>query len=383
MDADVGADVDVSPDPLGTGQSAPSGVAVPAPGRVRRARVWPAFLALYLLAPMTGELMSGSTPPLAFLTNPFSVVFVPLLYGSSAVLIHEVAVRRRLGWGNILLLGAGFGIFQEGLVVQTWFNFAAKDSPSYVMRSFGVLFGTSWPWALSLTLYHAVISITLPLIVLGLLFPRRAAVPWLGRTGMLALLLWLVVPCILVGIWAANASYPHEGYAAPPAIGYTLAAVLMMGSLVAGVRLRFPAPKPNLRRRAPSLWVVRLGSFALTTLFFVLYIVLPHTPSPAILAMLAVALPFAAGVWRIRGWSARAGWGPRHWLAVVVGVLAYFVLLWGPLLELVLRKPAEVGLTLANVLIFAGLLVLDWRLKRHPAIAVAPIPATPEAPTPL
>lgn len=81
-------------------------------------RTWPALLTLYFLSPLVGEMVSGSTPFLLFI-QPFSLVFLPLLYGSGAILIHEVIVRHRVGWGNALLLGAAFGVYQEALVVQT------------------------------------------------------------------------------------------------------------------------------------------------------------------------------------------------------------------------------------------------------------------------
>ena len=45
-------------------------------------------------------------------------------------MIREVLARRGLDWGNALVLGAAFGVFQEALVVQTWYNFFAKSSPS-------------------------------------------------------------------------------------------------------------------------------------------------------------------------------------------------------------------------------------------------------------
>lgn len=348
------------------------------PASVPRERLWPVVLTLYLLAPMTGELMSGSTPPLAFLSNPFAFVFVPLLYGSSAVLIHEVAVRRRLGWGNILLLGAAFGIFQEALVVQTWFTYAVPASPSYAMRHFGILFGMSWLWALSLTFYHAVISIALPLVLLGLLFPRRSKQPWLKRGGMLGFVLWLMLPCLVVGIGTAAFEFRQQGYIGPPAVGYLLAAALLALALVFGVRLRLPAPHPNPSRHAPALWTVRLTCFGLTTLYFALYIALPGTQVPALLAMVALALVVACGLWRVWTWSARAGWNARHQLAVVTGVLGFFLVLWGPLLEFGLHKPTEVGLTLVNALIFVGFVALDWRLKRREAARFTTAPA--EAP---
>src|SRR5579859_3917185 len=94
--------------PLETAESAETvetgetGEIVEAPAR--RPRVWPAAVSLYFLAAIVPEMLSGSTPPLRFL-QPFSLVFLPLLYGSSALLIREAVVRLRLGWANVLLLG--------------------------------------------------------------------------------------------------------------------------------------------------------------------------------------------------------------------------------------------------------------------------------------
>src|SRR5579862_8898675 len=105
-----------------------------------RIRTWPALLALYFLAPMSGEVISGSTPPLLFV-QPFGFIFAPLLYGSSAILIHEVIVRRRLGWANVLLLGGAFGVFQEALVVQTWFDYRVPAAASHSVGLYGALGG--------------------------------------------------------------------------------------------------------------------------------------------------------------------------------------------------------------------------------------------------
>ncbi len=125
-------------------------------------RTWPALLTLIALAPGVGELLSGSTPPLLII-QPFALIFLPPLYGASAVLIHDAMVRRQLGWGNVLLLGAAFGAFQEGLVVQTWFTYAVRTSPSHSAGFDGALGGINWLWALNLSIYHATISIAIPM----------------------------------------------------------------------------------------------------------------------------------------------------------------------------------------------------------------------------
>ncbi len=42
-----------------------------------------------MLSPLVGEVISGSTPPLLAI-QPFALIFLPTLYGISAVLIHAV-----------------------------------------------------------------------------------------------------------------------------------------------------------------------------------------------------------------------------------------------------------------------------------------------------
>jgi len=120
------------------------------PEKPKRVRTWPAALALLFLSPSVGEMISGSTPPLLFV-QPFALIFLPAMYGAWALLTHEVIARRRLGWGNALLLGAAFGVFQEALVVQTWFNSISPQSPSHMGGEYGLVAGTSLNWALNLT----------------------------------------------------------------------------------------------------------------------------------------------------------------------------------------------------------------------------------------
>ncbi len=91
-----------------------------------------AVMALYLLAPFTGEVLSGSTPLLGF-SDPFVLIWETALYGSAALLIREIARRRGLGWTSIVLLGAAYGVFEEGLVINIWFN--PFDDGRYFSRS--------------------------------------------------------------------------------------------------------------------------------------------------------------------------------------------------------------------------------------------------------
>ena len=126
-----------------------------------------ALLTLLFLSPVLGELVSGSSPPLEFF-GP-NLLGLLALYGCGALLIRDAVVRWDKGWATLLLLGAAYGVYEEGLVVKSWFD------PNWVdlgpMGPYGREGGTNWMWALSLTIYHSVVSIALPIFLTDVLFP--------------------------------------------------------------------------------------------------------------------------------------------------------------------------------------------------------------------
>lgn len=350
--------------------------------RRRPKRLWPAALTLLLLSPLIGEVSSGSTPPL-FVIQPFFLVFLPTLYGIFALLTHEVIAQRRLGWGNALLLGAAFGVFQEALVVQTWFNYMSPQSPIHSESDYGVMWGTSVNWALNLTLYHAVVSITVPLILIAVFFPRRATLPWLGPKRIILLAAWMLLLCGALAVNVATTRFAGDGYSGPPLIPYALAAASMLLLMLLGVFVRFPAPRPNPAKRAPRPWTVRLVCGGFMTLFFALSVILPATGIPVGAAMTLTLLLFAAALWRVRSWSARVGWNKRHLLSVAIGVMLCFAVIWGPFIEFVAQLPARTGMTGVNLLILGALLLFDQRLKRRLARLARQAQAGAEAPEAL
>jgi hypothetical protein len=111
---------------------------------------------------------------------------------------------------------------------------------------------------------------------------------------------------------------------------------------------------------------VRLAIGGLFALYFLgVSALLPATHLPAIVGALVGAAVIAFGIWRVRVWSARPGWGERHWLALATGVVLYFAVLWGPLVEFAVRLPQRQGLVLADLLALGALLFFDQRLKRR------------------
>ncbi len=335
------------------------------PGVQRRPRTWPPLLVLLFLSPIVGEVISGSTPPLRFL-SPFSIIMLPTLYGISSLLIHEIMVRYRLGWGNVLLMGAAFGIFQEALVVQTWFNFQLPSSPAHSLGLYGVLWQTSWDWALYLTIYHAVVSITVPMLLIRLFFPRRSQLPWLGKKRVFILTAWLLLLCGILTWYIAFKNLASSGYTHPPLYPYLLAFALTAICFLLGAFLRFPPLlRPHTSKVAPAVWQVRLALFGLATVFFlVVNLFFPAFHVPAPITMLLTGAVFCFSLWRVASWSTRPGWQVRHQLAVATGIVMYLIFIFGPLVEFVSHNPGSNGLTLFNLWVFVGLMLFDRRLKK-------------------
>jgi hypothetical protein len=314
---------------------------------------------LYFLAPITGEMLSGSTPPLLFL-NLVNLIYLPALYGSGAVLARELVRRRGLGWASILLLGASYGVLEEGLVGTSWFNPHWPDIG--YLGTYGRLFETSWVWALGLTLYHMVVSIAVPIILAEALFPRIADQPWLGHKGGRAFVVWLTIISLLGLLGFGFLEFRKQGYTHPPAM-YLVALAFAVALVVLGLRRRPPLPLVPTARSAPRRWSLRLLGFLATIIYFTLSWVIPNVIPVALITMLLFAGCVLFAVWRVRAWSRRLGWGAEHRLALASGVLGFFLLLYAPLGEF-LAPPAgkpTAGMTLVAVVFLAGLAWLSRR----------------------
>lgn len=309
-------------------------------------------------------MLLGSTPPLSFI-NPISLIAETALYGSGAILVRELARRRGLGWGNIALLGAAYGILEEGLVVNSWFN------PSWSglgkLAYYGRFLDTSWVWAVELTTYHAIISITIPILLTELLFPSLARRPWLSRRGMRGFSIWLTIVSVLMLLGFGFLAFRKQGYTHPPLM-FLGAFLLAVGFVWLGLHLRpkVAALAAPVVRSAPGLWRLRsLAFLAVFAFFFIAWIVPDIVPWPMVTILLFVGL-VALAVRMIARWSRRQGWSVEHQLALATGVLGFFVPL-SALLEFVLPFSGKnmAGLFLVNLAFMIGLAVLAGVVKKR------------------
>jgi hypothetical protein len=128
----------------------------------QRKAIW----SLVFLSPLMAELVSGSSPPIEWLSP--NVLGLLALYGCGALLIRDAVIRWDKGWATLLLLGCAYGVYEEGLVVSSWFNPNWPD----ISSTYGRVGDMGWMWAASLTLYHAVVSIAIPIFLIDVLYPE-------------------------------------------------------------------------------------------------------------------------------------------------------------------------------------------------------------------
>src|SRR5262245_38659090 len=96
-------------------------------------RLLPAVV-LVGMAFLVAELLPGSAP----ITQPLLWPFLLLIYGPGALLIRESVRRLDRGWASILLLGAAYGLVEEGLALQSLFNPSLNSAADWGARVFGV-----------------------------------------------------------------------------------------------------------------------------------------------------------------------------------------------------------------------------------------------------
>lgn len=326
---------------------------VGAPGTRGR---WAPALVLFLLAPVCGELLSGSAPPAEFF-HPVGFLLLVVLYGGGALIARELCVIWRKGFASLLLLGAAYGIVEEGLMVKSFFDPAWQDLGALGVH--GRWLWVNWVWSLSLTLYHAVVSIAIPVLLVELCFPGYRDRRWLGRRSFAVLSLLFLADGVLIYVGIT----PYR----PPALLY-VSAVLVTAGLV-GLAWRWPAPavaaeEPS--RPAPRPLAFLLVGFVGMLGLFAGMGGLPRIPVPAFVTMLGLAAwATLIAVW-VRSLS-RGGraWDDRHRLALASGALGLFVLL-APLQELDASRPDNTtGMALVGLAALVFLVLLRRRVDRR------------------
>jgi hypothetical protein len=152
------------------------------------------ILCLLLLTPGIPEYLSSSSPLYAIVLNPAQFIFQLTanfgLYGPGVLLIREAMIRWNKGWASVLLLGAAYGILEEGVALSTLFD--PKAAPVGQLGYFGHWAGVNWIWSATIIPVHMLFSISIPILVLGLALPSTRGRSLLSKRGIKAVVVILV-----------------------------------------------------------------------------------------------------------------------------------------------------------------------------------------------
>jgi hypothetical protein len=320
-------------------------------------RVSPAVI-LYFLSPAVGELLSGSAPPAEFFTV-FGFTIMSLLYGGGAVVARELKIRWRKGIGSLLLIGAAYGILEEGLMVASFQNPTWMDLG--VLGVFGRWLGVNWVWAVELTIYHAIVSITVPVSLVELIYPERRHEPWLSGRWR-----W-IVPALLLAdvVFGLSIFSEHTGFW-PPFPQYLFFLVICFVFLY--LAYIFPnswarqGAKPMRRLRYYFL-VTFTGALAFGFIFGVLPENLDFSYAPIFVICLGLATMHII-LRHLIGYNWKTA-TPLHIHRLLFGSLFVFIL-FSFLQEMDKNRLDDTtGMSLVGLIFLIGFLVLGRKLGRH------------------
>lgn len=310
-----------------------------------RSERWKARLLLVALSIAFAEVMTGSTP-WQNLLSPVALAGLLGFYGAGSLLIRELSLRWKNGWVSTLSLGLAYGIGEEGLALKTMVDPAA-GAPG-ILDVYGHFVGVNWVFAFDVDLFHAIFSIGLPILLVGLAYPSTQGRRLLPN-GALPLLLALLAFVVTWNYLFFDPRY-FEGWV-------LLAGLLLAtGGLVVVARYgpgRWLFPPTVLPDRSPK-WFFLVGALV-ALLWNLLFYVAPRTLPVPVLVILGTGLTVLIAGRSIVRHGGRRG-HERQLLSLATGLLLWFA----PLdLAMVL-----LGADVLVALVMALVALLLWRLHR-------------------
>jgi MFS family permease len=213
------------------------------------------------------EYLTGSTQLSWLVANP--LLFFAFLaqnigsYGLAVLLIREAKVRWHKGWATVLLLGAAYGILNEGIGAATLFN--PNDAATLgIVATYGHWLGVNWVWATELVLIvHPIFSVSLPILLLDLALPEMRGKSLLNSTEIRGAFAGLAVDAIgtLVFVGAVR-----HFYAGPVLWAGSMGAMAALAGAAYFVRADLLRPtNAHPTTRPVTVFAFGIGFFALLT----------------------------------------------------------------------------------------------------------------------
>ena len=252
------------------------------------------------------------------------------------------------------MLGAAFGVIDEGLLVKSFFDPHWKDLG--LLGTYGRVLNVSWVWSVQAITFQAIFSIALPILIVNLLFPKRRAERWAGPRALLLLIVMFVLAVVLGSLFL----YPYRPALLPYLITLAIGAAFFLLA-------RFLPRAITVTKSTDVPQPLRFGlvGFLGTLTLYLINWILPTTLTPFwVTILLTLLLDAVIGFVLLRMSSNGLGWTERHQVALVSGALAFFVLL-APIVEITQRQSDHTGLTFLALLIAGLLYLLTRRIRKR------------------
>jgi hypothetical protein len=145
------------------------------------------ILVLLLLSPGIPEYLSGSSPLNEIVLDPpgflLQLALNLGLYGPGVLLAREASVRwEKDSMIPVLLLGAAYGILEEGIALSTLFSPTA--SVVHSLGYYGHFDGVNTVWTAGILMVHMVYSIGLPIFLVSEALPETRGRSFLSDRGI-------------------------------------------------------------------------------------------------------------------------------------------------------------------------------------------------------
>lgn len=281
-----------------------------------------ALLFLILFAPFVGEGLSTSTPIIEWL-NPLVIILLVFLYGFGALITRELMIRwdkSSDGWLTLLLLGAAYGIIEEGIYLMSFFNPNWGDIG--ILGMYGRYLGVNWVWVVELTIFHMIYSITIPIVLTHIAFPKVKEDRWLSKKAFIL----VIAIFILCGpIWML---FVIDTYNYVPGIAEYLGFLILTMVLII---LAKKAPATLFEKKevkAPSFKFFFLFGLMWGVGFFIIVWILPALNVHPLFPIILMSIWTLFFIWRI---AVSSGYGyalnEENLLGLIIGALCFLFFL--------------------------------------------------------
>ena len=327
--------------------------------RTRRATP---VIALLLLAPIIGEVLSGATR----LSYLFVLVPQIMVWGCGALFIREVTRRWKGGILTFVLLGLALAVAEELVIQQT----SLAPLPWLTTQiHYGRVWDVNWIYFLYMLGYETVWIVLVPILVVELLYPSLRATPWLRARGLvIAGAVFVIGSFIAWYLWVVQARVQVFKAAEyhPPATALVIGLLIIAALAFAAYTLRRSRPAPAAAVNAPHPAAVAAAAILLGLPWYVLItLVFVPTPSVPFWLWMAAGIVWALGAYRLLvRWAHASGWSAMHDWALAFGAL--LVNMGGGYLGSNYWPPMDVyAKILLNSIAVICMLVLARRIRRR------------------